>query len=329
MCIMSHVLKNCRQQRRGFTLIELLVVIAIIAVLIGLLLPAVQKVREAGNRVQCQNHLKQLGLAFMHHLDTLRYFPPGGENGDPPPNYTSQGHPALGTEQTGGWGFNILPYIDMDNAWKGGSAQNNPDRVRVAIGAVNPVFFCPSRRAPMAVPYNAAVSPTIFLTNAKIPTSEHPPVALCDYAASNREGTGIVRETYKKGLVRMTAVKKGTSNTLMLGEKRMNLAAIGQDQEDDNQGYSTGFDEDTVRSCAPKPAPDKTGGPPLPDFSRHSADQYHDVGQQRFGASHPAGFHAVFADGAVHVISYSIDPVVFSHLGDIASREVIPSNGDW
>jgi prepilin-type N-terminal cleavage/methylation domain-containing protein len=324
---MNHVRRVSSQRREGFTLIELLVVIAIIAVLIGLLLPAVQKVREAANRTQCQNNLKQLGLAFMHHLDTLRYFPPGGESGDSP-NYTSKGYPAVGTEQRGGWGFNILPYIEMESAWNGGSKQSNPDRVRVAIGAVNSVFFCPSRRAPMLVPYNVAISPRDFLTDAKIPTSEHPPVALCDYAASNREGTGIVRETEKKGLVRINAVKKGTSYTLMLGEKRMNLAAIGQALEDDDQGYSVGFDEDTVRSCAPTPMGGK-GGPPLPDFSHHSADQYHDAGQQRFGSSHAAQFNAVFADGSVHHISYSIDPMIFSHLGDLSSRDVIPSNGDW
>ena len=314
-------------QRRAFTLIELLVVIAIIAILLFLLLPAVQRVREAASRTQCKNNLKQIGLAFHNHHDSLGYFPPGGKNSNPPPNYTAQGIPAMGTEQTGGWGFNILPYIEMESAWRGGDAATNPGRVRVAIGAVSKVFFCPARRPPMVIPYNSPPSPANFLTDAGIPASEHPPTALCDYAASNREGTGIIRETYHRGLVRMAMVTNGTSNTLMVGEKRMNLAGLGQDVEDDNQGYSVGFDEDTVRSTSPVASAD--GGPPLPDFFRRSADQYHDIGEKRFGSSHPGGFQAAFADGSVRTVRYTIDPTVFSYLGDIANRNVIPNNGDW
>src|SRR5271165_3673703 len=108
--------------RRAFTLIELLVVIAIIGILIGLLLPAVQKVREAANRVRCANNLKQMGLAFHNHQDTYGCLPSGGLGWWQNRNVVS-GIPAIYDTQTWGWGYQILPFIEQDNLYRLPSGQ--------------------------------------------------------------------------------------------------------------------------------------------------------------------------------------------------------------
>src|SRR5260370_139697 len=102
-----------RRRRCGFTLIELLVVIAIIAILIGLLLPAVQKIREAANRMSCTNNLKQMGLALHNHESAMAYFPTAGAQ-SAAVDISAQ---TAGFE-TKGWAYQILPYIEQDNLYK-------------------------------------------------------------------------------------------------------------------------------------------------------------------------------------------------------------------
>ena len=104
-------LRTARRSRRGFTLIELLVVIAIIAVLIGLLLPAVQKVRDAAARVRCQNNLKQLGLAMHNYHSALGKFPAAVYNYRV--NATTHGTPNLDSKLWKSWGAQLLPYIEQ------------------------------------------------------------------------------------------------------------------------------------------------------------------------------------------------------------------------
>jgi prepilin-type N-terminal cleavage/methylation domain-containing protein len=279
--------------RLAFTLIELLVVIAIIAILIGLLLPAVQKVREAGARMECSNNLKQIGLAFHNFHDTFGYFPSGGTGWWNPPTYLSPGQPATGAQQQGGWGFQILPFIEQGNVWKGGGGTTIAQCQINAISAVIPIMYCPARRLPVQLhPTGSWYGPAGTFGHGTM-----------DYAASNLNNTGVVRYGYGP-LVTMNSITDGTSNTLMVGEKRLNIHYLNQYQSDDNEGYTDGWDHDAERY---------TNHPPLPDYNANNGGD----GQQRFGGSHTGGFMAVLCDGHVRMINYSISQTTFDHLGTI------------
>lgn len=172
-----------RPGRRAFTLVELLVVIAIIGVLVALLLPAVQAAREAARRSQCQNQLKQIGIAMQNHVNALEVFPTGGDGYNPNiRNYLTGpgGRPNGPNKQGLGWGYQILSYLEQ-NPLKGITTMGSLASAKVEV------FFCPSRRTEgMSTDFSEAVGGIIF------------PYLLTDYAAPHPATYGSGTQTGTK-----------------------------------------------------------------------------------------------------------------------------------
>src|ERR1043165_1876895 len=156
-------------RRKGFTLIELLVVIAIIAILIALLVPAVQKVREAAAITQCRNNLKNIGLAFHMYHDNFKAFPSGGVDWSTDVrDFDASGqHPADYDGQHWGWGYQILPYIEQYQVWN--LPKGTAGDAQVAATPIQ-LYFCPAVGNPRFI---TTYGGEIFPTNP--PTKKTPP----------------------------------------------------------------------------------------------------------------------------------------------------------
>jgi len=267
--------------RRAFTLIELLVVIAIIAILIGLLVPAVQKVRESAALSQCSNNLKQIGLACHAFNDAHKVLPRGGGNGP-----TDCCAPDAGRIDLYNWTYHILPFVEQDPLFKLGAVAAN----RATLNkSVVPIYYCPTRRRPR-----------LYRNLAK-----------SDYAgnAGTNDTNGVMQNPRNANnpFIDLVAIRDGTSNTVLVAESRIHVAFMDAGQtgyDSDNEScYTTGWADDVERRGSLPPEPDI-----LPAATAGS------LCHGRFGGSHIAGCNTCFADGSVRTIRFSVTQVTFNRL---------------
>lgn len=211
-------------KKHGFTLIELLVVIAIIAILIGLLLPAVQKVREAAARMQCSNNLKQLGLALHAHENAMGRLPPGGASDQAPFGIDPPSSSRWGSS----WMVYVLPYIEYDNIFKnwlftGQSGAFNATNNALASNLDIKTFFCPSSPMPHFKATNQGAANASLANYVGI--SGAAPGLIPGYnetrfndlpCGGKVSGSGAM---IPNGQLKLTDFSDGTSNTMAISEQ--------------------------------------------------------------------------------------------------------------
>ncbi|MGD9854607.1 MAG: DUF1559 domain-containing protein [Planctomycetaceae bacterium] len=309
-------------RRRGFTFIELLVVSAIMAILVALLLPAVQQAREAARRTTCKNNLHQLGVALHNYYDQFEMFPAGTANPDGPIRNEPYGYHH-------NWVIALLPHIEqrslagmIDTAVGVYDAANRPVR-RVRL----PLLLCPSDPArDRASATGEALEP--LLTN--YAGCHHPVEAPID--VDNR---GVL---FLNSFVRIPQIEDGTSKTLIVGEFKRAM---------DDLGWASGT-RATLRNCG-APINATPGGNAYysdPNYPRDAlanwnwttrtelestlreSDRQIEEGMLEllivggFGSSHAGGTQVLLCDGSVRFISENIDPDVYRLLGDRADRQL-------
>jgi prepilin-type N-terminal cleavage/methylation domain-containing protein/prepilin-type processing-associated H-X9-DG protein len=311
--------------RGGFTLIELLVVIAIIAVLIGLLLPAVQKVREAAARIKCQNNLKEIGLGIMNYESAMNGLPPSRTTG------TGAGAPYFPYQHS--WSAAVLPYIEQTNTFNlyNYKANWNATVNYPAIRTYMPLFNCPSTpdqpradltiaSAPSAGDYHAVNAIKCFVGincfGYAMPTCRPP------YTGGIADDPRLVGAMRRDQNTRIAEITDGTSNTILVAEDAgrpafyNSLRQIVAPIPGKEGGWADPNGAFSIDGSNPDGRNDPTGaivpGPCALNCSNNS-EVY---------SFHTGGANAVFADGSVHFLSYGMDLCVLSALCTRAGGEV-------
>jgi prepilin-type N-terminal cleavage/methylation domain-containing protein/prepilin-type processing-associated H-X9-DG protein len=319
--------------RRAFTLIELLVVIAIIGVLIALLLPAVQKVRDAANRTKCANNMKQQGLALHHYHDTYGSFPPGMVNDEerPPAGY----HPEWS------WMALTMAFYEEGNLYRvADDYARQPGNYYQAFGDAGTP---PNPAVSIVVSlWTCPADPRTDLTAmAYTDTGKYIKVAFTEYLGVNgtmaKPNLITIGKTpicedgifYHKSKVRIADITDGTSNTLMVGERPPSadlnfgwwFGSDGRDEQGTGEGTlgstELGYYNSVLKSQFHCPEA-KLGF--QPGDVNDNCDQVH------FWSLHAGGGNFLLGDGSVRFLTYSIRPDTFAQLCTRAGGETIT---DW
>ena len=285
-------MRRIQATRRAFTLVELLVVIAIIGVLVSLLLPAVQSARESARRSQCSNHLKQIGLAFHAHHDSLRACPSGGSGVDLARSLAN-GTPATLNAQAWNWTYQILPYIEQQSLY------NLPNDDTIKATPVK-FYFCPSRRPPQVWDCwtNDARS------GATVRRAQLDYVGCRGSLSKGEDGILSIANDAKVPPTRFETISDGLSNTLMVGERgwpiQWYFAPSGPESDWLRGGWTCSYQWFNLTGT----------NAPLRDMMT-STSAVSILINNSFGSAHPATINCLAGDGSVRTVSYSVNVASF------------------